>query len=103
MFLLKRTQLPNLWYLLGISQIHYRIPMSDTNLYGQMGSMSGSYFGRFGFKTRQTDYHSSTEYVSEAALYSIVLCSSNKPETAVFNRRLNVCCSYRLLACDIAY
>jgi len=38
-----------------------------------------------GFKTRQTDYHISTEYVTEAALDSIVLCSSNKAETAVFN------------------
>jgi len=39
----------------------------------------------------------------EAGLDNVLPCSSTEAETAVFNKRLNVCCSCSLLACDTTY
>ena len=59
--LLKRTHLPNVRSVLGISQFPYRLQISDTKRDGQMGGTSGSYFGGLGFKPRQADNHNSEE------------------------------------------
>jgi len=48
------------------------------------------------------DYPVLEKYVSRVLSGHYTLRSSSKTETALFNKPLDVCCSYSLLACDTA-
>jgi hypothetical protein len=52
---------------------------------------------------KQTDIIVLKSTSVEAGLYRVLHLSCNKAETALFNKRQNVCCSCSFLACDTAY